>query len=133
VCSRWLPGGTLANSSITIASNGVLNVQGTVGTVNAGGTAGILSGNGSAGAVTLNSGGVINPGNGGAGSTLTLSSLIINGGSSYSWNLNGATNDLVNVTGVATFNATTNSLFTIRCDIKRNHQLESPGTRILRS
>ena len=95
--------GSIASSSATVNSGGLLKVNGTAGaiTVNSGGS---LSGSGTNGLVTLNRGSLLNPGN--SPGTLTAASAIILGGSTYNWEISaltgtpGTTWDLLSVTGL---------------------------------
>jgi len=99
-------------SSASIVNGGLLNVNGTAGSVrvNSGGR---LGGSGSVGALSLNSGGLLNPGN--SPGTLTANSAIVLGNSTYNWQISnsglgtaaGTDWDLLNVTTLLDMSAIT--------------------------
>jgi autotransporter-associated beta strand protein len=138
--------GSIASSSATVNSGGLLKVNGTAGaiTVNSGGS---LGGSGSVGAVTLTSGSALNPGN--SPGLLTATSATWAAGSTYNWEINSnATNavagtnwDLFSVTGSgvldmsalssgATMNLVLNSLsgFDLTSSINRTWVIAQAGS-----
>lgn len=103
--------GTIASSATTVNSGGILDVDGTAGsvTVNSGGT---VEGVGTVSALTVASGGTFAPGN--SPGTLNVSgNAVWNGGGHYEWEINNWTGsqgtnwDFLNITGSLTINAAT--------------------------
>ena len=102
--------GANVSTSASIVNGGLLNVNGTAGSVrvNSGGS---LGGSGSVGALSLNSGGLLNPGN--SPGTLTAASAIVLGGSTYNWQITSLTGtagtnwDLLSVTTLLDMSAIT--------------------------
>ena len=106
--------GSIASSSATVNSGGLLKVNGTAGaiTVNSGGS---LSGSGTNGLVTLNRGSLLNPGNSPGTLTVASATVLGGGGSTYNWEISaltgtpGTTWDLLSVTGLLDMNGVTSA------------------------
>ena len=104
--------GSIASSSATVNSGGLLKVNGTAGaiTVNSGGS---LSGSGTNGLVTLNRGSLLNPGNSPGTLTVASATVLGGGGSTYNWEISaltgtpGTTWDLLSVTGLLNMSGVT--------------------------
>ena len=102
--------GASVASSKSVVNGGLLNVNGTAGSVTVNGE-GSLGGSGSVGALSLNSGGLLNPGN--SPGTLTANSAIVLGNSTYNWQITSLTGtagtnwDLLNVTTLLDMSAIT--------------------------